>query len=100
MSQILLLGVIQKYSGLSGYQIIKKIKNITDNTILLKAGTIYPQLDKLEKQDLVKQDIESVSESTHMKKATYTITKKGSRELQLMISKWNEFKKKIELVID
>lgn len=90
-SQLLLLGVISKNKGLSGYQIIKLIKEQSDNKISLKVGSIYPQLDQLEKMNLITRDIESVSESTHMQKAIYSITKAGIQELQKMNEIWFEF---------
>ncbi len=90
-SQLLLLGIISKNKGLSGYQIIKMIKEQSNNKISLKVGSIYPQLDQLERNDLIKREIESVSDSTHMQKAIYTITKVGLQELQNMIDTWSEF---------
>ena len=92
-SQLLLLGIISKNRGFSGYQIVKKIKEQTGNKISLKIGSIYPQLDQLEKMNLIRKEIESVSESTHMQKAVYSITKTGNQELQNMINSWSEFMK-------
>lgn len=91
ISQLLLLTIISKNDGLSGYQIAKIIKELTKNQISLKVGSIYPQLDQLEKENNIIKEIESVSESTHMTKAVYTISKTGIQELQNMIQNWNDF---------
>ena len=95
MSQLLLLSVISKNNGLSGYQIVKIIKEMTKGQISLKIGSIYPQLDQLEKDNFIIKQIESVSESTHMQKAVYTISKLGLAILQDMITEWEVYSKNI-----
>ena len=99
ISQLLLLGIISRNQNLSGYQIVKMIKNLSGDNISLKIGSIYPQLDQLEKASLIKKEIGSVSESTYMQKATYSITKEGIQELQNMITQWSEFNKLINKLL-
>jgi DNA-binding PadR family transcriptional regulator len=91
--------VISKNRGLNGYQIVKKIKELSNNDITLKIGSIYPQLENLESQGLISKDIENVSESTHMQKAVYTISKKGLLELQNMVYQWFSFSNLINYLI-
>lgn len=100
LSQLLLLSIISKNNGLSGYQIVKRIKELTDNNISLKIGSIYPQLDQLEQGNYIIKEIESVSESTHMQKAVYSISKQGIKELQRMVQDWSFFIKNISELIN
>ena len=90
ISQLLLLSVISKNTGMSGYQIVKKIKDLSNQNISLKIGSIYPQLDQLEKENFIIKEIESVSDS-HMQKAVYSISKTGTQELQKMEQVWSSF---------
>ena len=62
-------------------------------------GSIYPQLDQLEKMNLINREIEPVSESTHMQKAIYSITKLGLQELQNMLDNWMTFNSLINNLI-
>ena len=57
LSQLLLLSVISKNTGLSGYQIVKIIKDLTNENISLKIGSIYPQLDQLEQSNFIIKEI-------------------------------------------
>lgn len=100
VSKLLLLSIISKNEGLSGYQIVKKIKEISNEKISLKIGSIYPQLDQIEKDNYIIKEIESVSESTHMTKAVFTISKQGIQELQNMILEWNVFTKDITNLLE
>ena len=84
LSQLLLLSVISKNNNLSGYQIVKIIKELTQKQISLKIGSIYPQLDQLEKMNFIKKEVVSMSDSSYMQKATYSITKEGIQELDSM----------------
>ena len=68
---------------------------MTKGQISLKIGSIYPQLDQLEKDNFIIKQIESVSESTHMQKAVYTISKLGLAILQDMITEWEVYSKNI-----
>ena len=100
LSQLLLLSIISKNTGLSGYLIVKKIKELTENNISLKIGSIYPQLDQLEQNNFIVKEIESVSDSTHMQKAVYSISKLGLKELQRMVHDWSFFIKNISELIN
>ena len=100
LSELLLLSIIQQNDGISGYQIIKHIQNLTNNEIQLKAGTIYPQINQLAIKNLINQEIESVGDSVHMKKAIYSITTSGIKELNNAINSWQEFVNTITTIVN
>ena len=78
----ILLSLQQEHHG---YGIMQHVKQITDNRIILGAGTIYNSLSRLEKDGLIK----AVSEDDRRK--TYITTELGKKILKL------EAKRLIEL---
>lgn len=78
----ILLSLQQEHHG---YGIMQHVKQITENRIILGAGTIYNSLSRLEKDGLIK----TVSEDD--RKKTYIATKLGKTILKI------EAKRLIEL---
>ena len=50
IAKLCLLNIIKQYGseGVHGYQILKDIKEKTDNKLIIEEGTLYPMLKKLE----------------------------------------------------
>ncbi len=88
MSLIILSSLIdsEKY----GYEITKKVFALTDGSVQLKEGSLYPALHKLEKQELiegywVKQDYGKPD------RKYYRITDKGLKAVEEEKDKWKSF---------
>ncbi len=64
-----------------GYTLMQKVKEISQDTVQLGAGTLYTIFSTLEKEAL----IEMVSESDRRK--TYKLTSKGKQVLRLQIQR-------------
>jgi PadR family transcriptional regulator PadR len=70
-----------------GYEITKKIYSITDGTIQLKEGSLYPALHKLEKQGLV-EGYWSKQEPGRPDRKYYRITDKGLKAIEQEKEDW------------
>ena len=93
LSDLLILGVLHdETESLSGYLIIKKIRKISEGTIKLRAGTIYPRIDKLCKNGYL--DEYSENEATR-----YTLSKKGLQKLLENTEKWYFLQEKISQIL-
>lgn len=64
-----------------GYGIVQKVKEMTDNQVVLAPGTMYGSLSKMEKDNL----IEFVKEEE--KRKIYQITKPGKEVLGLELKR-------------
>ena len=73
----LFLALLKKYPGSSGYFMNKKIKDIFNETVVLRSGTVYNELRKMEKMGLVR----SLLEEKKRKVRKYSLTEKGEKEL-------------------
>lgn len=79
-----------------GYDLIKGLqdKGFTD----IKGGTIYPLLQKLEKNQLISGNSKPSSEGPNRK--YFTLTKKGVEELQQFKIQWNLLTATVENIFD
>ncbi len=83
---ILLLSLIEK-EDLYGYEIIKRLKEKSNDLYSMSEGTLYPALQRLEKQKLI-EAYWGDSESGGRRKY-YTITEKGKKELLEKLNDWD-----------
>lgn len=83
---ILLLTLIER-EDLYGYEIAKKLKDLSNELYTIGEGTLYPALQRLEKKDLIKSywvELESGSRRKY-----YKITENGKSELVEKLSQWD-----------
>lgn len=81
----MLLNII-KAQETYGYEIIQKIRDLSEGNIEWKDGSLYPVLKKLEQKELIR----SVWRQTPAgkKRKYYNITMKGRNELNAHESQW------------
>lgn len=72
-----------------GYEMIEELEKRSNNTFSLKAGTLYPLLHNLEKQELINSYTENADNSRVRK--YYTITSKGKGMLKEKEEEWNAY---------
>ncbi len=82
---LMVLALIKK-QDMYGYQIIKELKEKSENVFDLKEGSLYPVLHALENDKLITSYLEDTD--SVRKRRYYKITDKGIKELQ---SKKEEF---------
>lgn len=70
-----------------GYQIIQEMKEKSEETFLLKDGTLYPILYRLEEDGLVVSEW-SAAEGKQVSRKYYAITEEGERALDEIEAVW------------
>jgi DNA-binding PadR family transcriptional regulator len=83
---IVMLSLIIK-EDLYGYEIAKRLKEKSNNLYSIGEGTLYPALQRLEKQELI-TSYWGDSESGGRRKY-YNITEKGKKELENRLNEWD-----------
>ncbi len=99
ISYLLILTVLKYDSEHSGYSLIKRLEDLSEGKLRFRAGTVYPQIEKLKEDGLIKrhiQDAPSRSEDFIRKKAVYTLTSKGLMVLNQVQMNWNSFQHLIQ----
>ncbi|MCE4620780.1 MAG: PadR family transcriptional regulator [Desulfurococcales archaeon] len=75
-----------------GYEIMKKIEEVTNGKWKPAAGTLYPLLDQLRSEGLIEVDGIEVSRVRGGKRIRYRLTSKGMREAARMLMEKAETK--------
>lgn len=91
----LILAAVSK-TEMYGYEIVKEIRDQSDDIITLGEGSIYPALHELEKLGFLTSRWES-QEGTPDRKY-YRITRKGKKLLEKAIGEWRIFSKAINQI--
>ena len=94
-SRLLVLNLLQEKSCY-GYELIKTLKQRSNDVFDMKEGTLYPILHKLENDELITSVNEMVS--GRMRKI-YKITDKGVKVLAKEREQWEEFSTAVNHVI-
>lgn len=79
-----------------GYEMIKDLKERSEDVFELKEGTLYPILHSLEENGLIDSYWD---ESTAKKRKYYTITKEGRKHLKDKKEEWKIFRGGIDKVL-
>lgn len=80
-----------------GYQLIEALRERSDHTFDLKAGTLYPLLRGLEEKGWV-VSYEQAAENGRRRKY-YSITVSGKKELDAKAAEWKTFSGAVERVM-
>ena len=85
--QLLVLAIIKESKSTFGYEIAKTIRKRTADRLIVKDGTLYPLLRRLETHKLVKSTWNTSGERP---RKYYQLTSTGNQQLHAMIEIWNE----------
>jgi len=85
-TEILLLSIIEK-EDIYGYEIAKRLKVKSNDLYSMGEGTLYPALQRIEKQKLIMSYWRD-SESGGRRKY-YSITEDGKKELSKKLNEWD-----------
>ena len=75
-----------KVSDCYGYELVKKIKEVSNNTLDIKEGTLYPVVHNLLKKEYISSRDEIVNKKVRV---YYHIEEKGKEKLSEMINEFN-----------
>ena len=92
----IILKLLQDNGKMYGYEIAQKVKELSDNKILLKEGSLYPALHKLLKDELV--EVETVAIGKRVRKY-YLLTEKGQTQKTAQFNELAEFIATIQQIV-
>lgn len=81
----LILAILKKQDSY-GYEIIRKIKKVSNNEIIWTEGMLYPVLHRLEKNDFIESYWEK--SETGRRRKYYFLKEKGLLELEKHKKQW------------
>ena len=93
----LILSVLNTGSA-HGYEIVRRINELSDGIFEWQEGTIYPALHKLEAKELIRG--EWVESSSGKMRRVYAITDDGRRALISDAKEWSVYSKAVESILE
>ncbi len=94
-SRLLVLKLLNEKS-FYGYELIKTLKERSNDVFDMKEGTLYPILHKLENDELI---VSSNQEVSGRVRKVYSITEKGIKVLAKEKEEWREFSLAVNQVL-
>ena len=89
----IILTTFKKHGKMYGYEIFLKVKEISAGKIELKDGSLYPALQRMQKDGLIEDEVVHIGKRV---RRYYTLTKEGSTRQQEMVEELADFIKTIQ----
>jgi PadR family transcriptional regulator, regulatory protein PadR len=83
---LMILKTLESMGSLHGYGIARRIEQVSDDSLCLNQGTIYPALLRLEQRGWIKSEW-GLSEANRRAKF-YALRKKGRKQMQKEADNW------------
>lgn len=80
-----------------GYEITRKVKELTNGNIQLTEGALYPALHKLEADGLINSSIELAG---NRQRKYYHLTKTGKKEIKFKLADFSSFIADIQNILN
>ncbi len=85
---LLILKTLATMGSLHGYAIARRIEQISDQSLQLSQGSVYPALVHLEQEGWISTEW-GISE-TNRKVKFYSLTKAGKKQLRVEVENWEK----------
>lgn len=95
--QALILGVLQ-HADLHGYEISRRIAQVDPSALKVGESQLYPALHRLENEGFV--SALWIPQEGKPARKVYTITERGTRELDKKRQAWSEYVKAVGMLLD
>ncbi len=92
----IILTLLREEGKMYGYEITRAVKERTEGKILLKEGSLYPALHKMQAEGLVETEEEMIGKRVRI---YYKLTKTGKQKAQIQVSELLSFLVTIQQLI-
>jgi PadR family transcriptional regulator PadR len=94
--QTIILKVLKDNGKMYGYEITQRVKELSEDRILLTEGALYPALHKLEGEGLVKTEVVTIGKRV---RKYYALTTQGKALAKDRVFEFVDFIKTMSLVL-
>ena len=94
---LMVLKTLESMGALHGYGIARRVELVSENSLILNQGTIYPALLRLEQRGWVRGEW-GLSE-TNRRAKFYALTATGRKQLETELETWERLSLAISLVL-
>ncbi|GAA0892231.1 PadR family transcriptional regulator [Fulvivirga kasyanovii] len=93
---VIILNLLAENGRMYGYEIFQRVKELSDEKILLKDGSLYPALQKLSKDGLLSYEEEYLGKRV---RKYYYLTPKGKQEKVVYLEELKDFMMTLNKII-
>ncbi len=86
--QTIVLKVLKDHGRMYGYEITQRVKELSDDRILLTEGALYPTLHKLEAEGMLKTETENIGKRV---RKYYSLTPQGRSLVRERVNEFVDF---------
>lgn len=86
--QTIVLKVLADYGKMYGYEITQRVKELSDGTILLTEGALYPTLHRMEKEGFLKTEVVMMGKRV---RKYYRLTPEGKSNVDAKVEALTSF---------
>ena len=83
---LMVLKTLESMGSLHGYAIARRIEQVSDNTLIMNQGTIYPALLRLQQRKWIKAEW-GISETGRRAKF-YSLSRIGRKQIEMETENW------------
>jgi PadR family transcriptional regulator, regulatory protein PadR len=92
----IILNLLSSEDKMYGYEITRKVKELSEGGLALTEGALYPALHKLEADGLVEVSIENIGNRA---RKYYRLTRNGKKEAKNKLIELNSFIGQIQTIL-
>ena len=93
----IIMKLLEEQGRMYGYEITRKVKEITKGELNITEGALYPALHKLEAEGLLDVEVEKVDNRL---RKYYKLTEKGTTETVNRLAELEEFIKNMQTIVN
>ncbi|HEX8462546.1 MAG TPA: PadR family transcriptional regulator [Segetibacter sp.] len=93
----IILKLLSSRDKMYGYEITKKVKELSNGELNLTEGALYPALHKLEADGLLTVAIENIG---NRPRKYYSLTKQGTKEVDNKLAELKDFFNQMQTVLN
>ncbi len=93
----IILKLLSEQEKMYGYEITKKVKELTQGELSLTEGALYPALHKMEAEGLLEVSVENIENRS---RKYYHLTRKGSKEVNTKLAELKNFFLQMQTVLN
>jgi PadR family transcriptional regulator, regulatory protein PadR len=95
--QTIVLKLLADHGKMYGYEITQRVKDLSEGTILMTEGALYPTLHKMEAEGLLKTETVNIGKRV---RKYYTLTRSGQVTVHEKVREFISFIKTMEHVLN
>jgi DNA-binding PadR family transcriptional regulator len=93
----IILKLLSEQEKMYGYEMTKKVKELTGGELTLTEGALYPALHKMEAEGLLETTIENIGNRS---RKYYHLTKKGNKEVPSKLAEMEAFFRQMQTILN